>query len=235
KEEIAKRIGSGFYPTIMYLILEGYLSFLTGEELLCALESCKEKLAYSQYIKLIFEIMEKWDGDAISLEDLNKRILKREQLTKFFSGLMIDTKMCKYFGNFINGFYERLNKRLWIIIRKYSSVCLHLCYDYDEAGMYDKLLQHCKFILSQDSKSSYPWKYLGVAYRKKNLFIYAEVAENIYQTKERLRRKKFKKKLRKNRRKAFFWRHFFRYFSYHYWFFRKLHHKLVLEKPNGDF
>ncbi|KKM24525.1 hypothetical protein LCGC14_1604240, partial [marine sediment metagenome] len=233
KEEIAKRIGSGYFTTIMYLILEGYLSFLTGEELLCALDSCKEKLAYPHYIKLIYEIMEKWDGDAFSLEDLNKRILKREQMTKFFSGLMIDTKMCRYFENFIYGFCERLNERLWSIISNYSSACLHLCYDYYEAGMYDKLLQHCKFILSQDSKSSYPWKYLGVAYRKKKLFIYAEVAENIYQTKERLRRKKLKKGLRKRTIKMLFRRSFFRYFSHRYWCKRKYFHNLVLEKPNG--
>ncbi|KKL47398.1 hypothetical protein LCGC14_2335930, partial [marine sediment metagenome] len=74
KEEIAKRISSGFYPTIKYLILEGYLFFLTDEELLCAFDICKEKLAYRHYIKLIYEIMEKWEDDTFSLEDKNKRI-----------------------------------------------------------------------------------------------------------------------------------------------------------------
>ena len=42
KEEIAKRMSSGYYPTIKYLILEGYLFFLTIEELLCAVNVCKK-------------------------------------------------------------------------------------------------------------------------------------------------------------------------------------------------
>ncbi|KKL81795.1 hypothetical protein LCGC14_1991180 [marine sediment metagenome] len=233
KEEIAKRIGSGYFTTIKYLILEGYLFYLTDEELLCALDICKEKLAYPHYIKLIYEIMENWEDDTFSLEDKNKRILKWERMTKFFSRLMTDTKIRRCFENFINGFYERPNDRLLSIIHSYYSACRQLCDYYSEAGMYDKLQQHCILILSQDSKSSYPWKYLGVAYRKKDLFSYARAAENIYKVKERLRRKKLKKKLRKHRRKVFFWRYFFRYFSHRYWCIRKYYHNLVLEKPNG--
>lgn len=33
KEEIAKRLESGFLPVVLYLIKEGYLSYLNAEEL----------------------------------------------------------------------------------------------------------------------------------------------------------------------------------------------------------
>jgi len=227
KEEIAKRMGSGYYPTIKYLILEGYIFFLTIEELLCALDVCREKLDYPHYIKLIFEIMEKWNEIVYSSEDINKRIIKQEGMIKFFLGQLLDTKMHKYFEYYIDGFHERLDNDLIYILNDYYSACMWLCWDYSKAGMYDKLLQHCIFILSQDSKSSYVWKHLGVAYSKKGLPIYAKVAENIYQMKEKLIRKRFKKKLRILKVRQFFWRYFFCYFRRNYWRFRKNHKRNV--------
>ncbi|MFW9878297.1 MAG: hypothetical protein ACFFG0_34885 [Candidatus Thorarchaeota archaeon] len=225
KEEIAKRISSGYFPTIKYLISEGYLFFLTDEELLCALDICKEKLEYPHYIKVIYEVMKKWDDYTFSLEDINKRIIKLEEITNFFSGLITDTKIRKYLGYYINEFYDRLNKDLINILHNYCSAYRRLCWDYFEAGMYDKLLEHCTFILSQDSKSSYPWEYLGVAYRKKGLISYAKEAEDIYKMKERLKRKRIKKVHRKFKRKHLLWRYFFRYFSHGYLRLRKCYHK----------
>ena len=227
KEEIAKRISSGYYPTIKYLILEGYIFFLTIEELLCTLDICRENLDYSLYIKLIYEVMKKLENCAFSSEDRNKRIIKREEMINFFLGQLIDTKMRKCLEYYIDGSYDRLNKDLMYVVHCYCCACKQLCCDYSEAGMYDKLQQHCTVILSQDTKSSYIWKYLGVAYRNKGLTTYAKVAENIYQMKEKLKRKGIKKILRKNRIKQFFWGHFFCYFRRNYWRFRKYHKSSV--------
>lgn len=218
KEEIAKRISSGYYPTIKYLISEGYLFYLTIEELLCTLGVCRENLDYLDYIKLLYEIMEKWYEFE---EDINKRIIKRENMINFFLGQLKDPKIHTYFENYINGFYEKLNKELFYILADYNSTCLYLCWDYSEAGMYDKLERHCTLLLTQDIKSSYIWHYLGIAYLNKGLTIYAKVAENIYQLKEKLRTKRIKKIVRKNRMKKFLWRHFACYFHSTYWHLRK--------------
>ena len=230
KEEIAKRISSGYYTTINYLILEGYIFFLTIEELLCALDICRENLDHPHYIKLIHEVMEKWDDYVFSSRDRNKRILQLEGMIKFFSGQLVDIKMRKYLEDYINRFYDILNKDLMDILRSYCSACMQLCCYYNVAGKYEKLLQHCKFILSQDTKSSYIWKYLGVAYRKKDLPIYPKAAENIHQMKEKLKLKRIKKKCRKSKIRHFFWRHLFRYFKRNYWRLRKNHKRSTREK-----
>ena len=223
KEEIAKRISSGYYPTIKYLISEGYIFFLTIEELLCTFDVCREKLDHPHYIKLIYEVMEKWNKFVYSSEDINKRIFKQEDIVNFFLGLLLDTKMYKYFEYYIDGYYERLTEDLRIIFIDYFSTCIELCRVYSKAGMYSKLEQHCTFLLSQDTKSSYIWKYLGVAYHNKGLTNYAKAAEEIYQMKEKLKMKRIKKIYKKNRIKHFFWRYFFRYFTSYYWHFRKQH------------
>ena len=223
KEEIAKRMSSGYYPTIKYLILEGYLFFLTIEELLCTINVCKEKLDYPHYIKLIYEILEKWADIMYSSEDIHKRIFIRESMIKIFLGQLLDTKIHKYFEEFIDGIYDRLNEDLMYILHDYRSACIGLCYDYSEAGMYDKLQQHCTFLLSQDTKSSYIWEHLGIAYRNKGLTIYANAAENICQIKEKLKIKGIKKMLRKFKIKQFFWRHFFRFFTLNFWSIKKYH------------
>ncbi|MHA2128148.1 MAG: hypothetical protein ACXACO_05800 [Promethearchaeota archaeon] len=217
KEEIAKRFCSGFYPTIKYLILEGYLFFLTVDELLSVFDICQEKLGYPLYIEIFYEVMDKWDDYMISLEDINKRIIKREDLIKFFSGQLTGLRMSKFFEYFINEIYDKLNYDLLDILHNYRRACMQLCCDYSEAGLYDKLIQHCTFLLTQDTKSSYIWKYLGVAYHKKGLFIYAKAAVNIYQIKEELKRKKISKLHRKIKVRSFFWRHLFCYFSLRYW------------------
>ncbi|KKL72552.1 hypothetical protein LCGC14_2083750 [marine sediment metagenome] len=222
-EEIAKRMSSGYYPTIKYLILEGYLFFLTIEELLCTINVCKEKLDYPHYIKLIYEILEKWADIMYSSEDIHKRIFIRESMIKIFLGQLLDTKIHKYFEEFIDGIYDRLNEDLMYILHDYRSACIGLCYDYSEAGMYDKLQQHCTFLLSQDTKSSYIWEHLGIAYRNKGLTIYANAAENICQIKEKLKIKGIKKMLRKFKIKQFFWRHFFRFFTLNFWSIKKYH------------
>jgi len=218
KEEIAKRMISGYFPTIKYLISEGYIFYLTVEELLCTLDVCRENLDYLDYIKLIYEIMEKWYEFE---EDISKRIIKRENMINFFLGQLKDPKIHTYFENYINGFHEKLNKELFYILADYNSTCLYLCWDYSEAGMYDKLERHCTLLLTQDTKSSYIWHYLGIAYLNKGLTTYAKVAENIYQLKEKLRTKRIKKIVRKNRMKKFLWRHFACYFHSTYWHLRK--------------
>ena len=84
KEEIAKRISSGYYPTIKYLILEGYIFFLAIEELLCALDICREKIDYPHYTKLICKIMKEWNKIIYYSEEINNRIIKRERKINFF-------------------------------------------------------------------------------------------------------------------------------------------------------
>ena len=129
--------------------------------------------------------------------------------------------MNKYFEYFIDEYYERLSENLRNIFCDYRSDCWELCWEYSKAGMYDKLEKHCTFLLNQDSKSSYIWKYLGIAYRNKGLTIYAKVADNIYQMKEKLKEERRKKIYRKNRIKQFFWAYFCCYFTRDYWYSRK--------------
>ncbi len=221
KEEIAKRISSGYCPTIIYLILEGYFFFLTIEEFLCALDNCREKIDYLEYIKLIYEVMMKWDDYVFSSADIKKRIIRREGMIKFFMEQLMDSKMHKCLENYNDGFYDRLNEDLMNIFICYFSACMCLCWEYCEVNIYDKLLQHCKFMLSQDTKTSLIWKYLAIAYRKKNMPINAKVAENIFQIKEKLEQKRMKKKYRKESLRRFFWRFSFRNFKRRYWRFRR--------------
>ncbi|MEE9378958.1 MAG: hypothetical protein V3V33_13080 [Candidatus Lokiarchaeia archaeon] len=227
KEEIAKRLISGYFPTIKYLISEGYIFYLTVEELLCTLDVCRENLDYIDYIKLIYEIMEKWyEFD----EDIDKRIIKRENMINFFLGQLKDPKMQTYSENYIDGFHEKLNKELDYIFDDFNSTCLELCWDYSKAGMYDKLERHCTLLLTQDTKSSYIWHYLGIAYHNKGLTTYAKVAENVYQLKEKLRTKRIKKIVRKNRMKRFLWRYFLIYFHSNYWRSRKRYKRNMRNK-----
>ena len=222
KEEIAKRMSSGYYPTIKYLILEGYLFFLTIEELLCTVNVCKEKLDYPHYVKLINKILKNWRKIVYSSEDIIKQIINQESMIKFFRGLLLDKKMHKYFEYYIDGLYERLNpfKKLMKLFNDYCYTCWQLCFDYTKERMYNKLQQHCTFLLSQDSNSSYIWKSLGVAYRNKDLTIYAKAAENIYQMKEELRRNRFKICI-KNRIMRFFRWHLLRHFKLFFWHISK--------------
>ncbi len=67
--------------------------------------------------------------------DINKRIFIRESMIKFFWGQLIDTKIHKYFEDYINGIYDGLNEDVMSILHDYRSACMGLCFDYSEAGM----------------------------------------------------------------------------------------------------
>ena len=171
--------------------------------------------------------MKKWDDYVFSSKDRNERIIKREGMIKFFEGQLMDSKMRKCLEYYIDGFYDRLNEDLMNLFHCYCSACMCLSWEYYEAGIYDKLLQHCKFMLSQDTKTSLIWEYLAIAYRKKDMPIESKVAETIFQIKEKLKQKRIKKEHRKLKIRHFFWRYFFYYFKRRHWHFRKHYRRRV--------
>ena len=80
-------------------------------------------------------------------------------------------------------------------------------------GLYDKLLDHCEFILNKNTNEIYPWRFISRAYIGKEQVIYAKTAKNIYHLIEKVRNKRHKKILRRLRISQFLWCHFFCHFS----------------------
>ncbi len=221
KEEIAKRIVSGFYPTIKYLIKEGYLNYLNINEIQCILENCKEKLELDQYYRLVHVIIKSLYWNVITQEKSENKILRKEDLLQLFLKPLNNSILSKYLRYYLNRDNRRLTIEMGKIINYYNTVGMDLCFDYSIMGMFDKLRQHCRTILSQDSKSSYPWKYLGEAYKKLGQLNHAKVAFNVYHLKEEIELKICMKKLRKIKLNHFFWRDFLRYFNRNHWRLRR--------------
>jgi len=145
-----------------------------------------------------------------------------EKNYNFLSYFLKDSLISSYYNDFECNSYSKLTKNLVSLFLNYKKVCHSLCDEYKEAGLYEKLLQHCRFILKKDPVSIYPWFYLSKAYLEKGQIHYAKSADNIYQMIQKLRKKRFKKIIRRNRRNQFIWRYLIRFFHPRYYIMRKI-------------
>ncbi len=220
KEEIAKRISNGYYPTIEYLILEDYLIFFNIEELKTIIDDCREKLEDVIYFKIAVNLVKRW-LDYIWFKGMDDRIIELEEFIKLFCWLINDPKMLKNYVFYRYQFFNNVNQDLKILFDEFKCVCSYLCTAYSVKRSYDKLIQHCRFTLSYDLESSYVWHYLKEGY-------YAKSPN--YQKQEKLKQRQIKNYYRKLKIRRYISR-FFEYFNpkYH---LRRIKYKSYMRK-NG--
>ncbi|MFX1259172.1 MAG: tetratricopeptide repeat protein [Promethearchaeota archaeon] len=181
KEEIAKRFASGYKSVVTYLLNEGFLDYLSREELEILTDSNADPefwkkvgeqfLKNAQFDKAVVAFSRAWQLDS----EENSILTRIELVYKQQKEYSVDPSLWEKLGkNFIrkrnfNKAIEAFSRALEINSKE-ASICRKIGLVYKKQKQYDFALKFFKYALKTNINDVKTWIYLSDIYAKKGMY-----------------------------------------------------------------